>query len=272
MLKEAKELFALERPLVIAHRGYSGVAPENTLPAFEMALEVEPDLVELDYYHTRDGVPLVFHDRTLDRTTNARDLWSEEGLTVGSRTVRELSHLDAGEWFHPRFRGTRLLTLVEALDFIQPRGITLIERKSGDPETLVDLLRQRDELNRVVVQSFDWKFIAECRKVEPSLALGALGPPASRNGHRLTVEERVLNDRYLDEVQQAGAQIVGWNGEITSEAVDEAHRRGLMVFVYVVNSLDTAAELLRVGVDGLISDRPGLMWKAIAEQGENGVR
>jgi glycerophosphoryl diester phosphodiesterase len=67
-----QEVMALERPIVIAHRGYSMAAPENTLPAFRLALLAESDLVELDYFHSSDGVPIVLHDRTLDRTTNVR--------------------------------------------------------------------------------------------------------------------------------------------------------------------------------------------------------
>ena len=130
-----------DRPVVVGHRGFSSVAPENTLPSFELAVAVGADLVELDTYHSRDGVPVVFHDGTLDRTTDATNRWGQTKIPVRAKTVAELKTLDAGSWFAPRYTGTRIPTLVEALDTIQGGGgITLIERKEGDAATMARLL------------------------------------------------------------------------------------------------------------------------------------
>ncbi len=251
------------RPLVIAHRGYSAIAPENTLPSFALALQAGADLVELDYYHSKDGTPVVFHDATLDRTTNGQTLWGEAGNTVGTKTWAELRQLDSGQWFHPRYTGTSLLSLEQAVDEIQRGAVTLIERKSGDPDTLVTFLRLKKLVPEVVVQSFDWGFIEACHKIEPDLVLGCLGPrhPA---GQRLTPEEQFLNTHDLDQIERAGAKVVGWNFRVTKEAVEAAHRRGLRVWVYVINDIAGARRLLDLGVDGLITDNPGLMWKALA--------
>ena len=84
----AEHLLRIERPLVIAHRGYSALAPENTLPAFKAAVEAGADLVELDYRHSRDAVPIVIHDSTLDRTTDAVARWGGKDLPVRSRAIR----------------------------------------------------------------------------------------------------------------------------------------------------------------------------------------
>jgi glycerophosphoryl diester phosphodiesterase len=86
----AEKLLALDRPLVIAHRGYPQFAPENTLPAFQLALEAGADLVELDYHHTKDGVPIVIHDADLDRTTDATNRWGGSKLKVTAYSAAEL--------------------------------------------------------------------------------------------------------------------------------------------------------------------------------------
>lgn len=243
-------------PLVIAHRGFSGQAPENTLPAFRHALAARADLVELDYHHTADGVPVVLHDSTLDRTTDARALWGGKDLPVRFRKANELGVLDAGSWFGPAFAGTRLPTLSEALETIQAGGVTLIERKGGDAATLVRLLRDRGWLSDVVVQSFDWTFVREAHALAPDLVLGALGPPSTWNGRKLEDPEKVLSPEFVQAVEQLGARLVVWNRQVTRPAIAHAHARGLRVWVYTINEPDEAAALVALGVDGIITDQP----------------
>lgn len=255
---------SLERPLVIAHRGYKMGAPENTIPAFRLGITANSDLIELDYFHSSDGVPVVFHDVTLDRTTNAVELWKEKGLEITSRSLAELRELDAGSWYDPLFAGVGIPTLGEALDAIQPESITLIERKQGDPQTLVDLLTRRKMVNDVIVQAFDWEFLAGCRSLAPEMLLGALGPPRRADGSRYPVSERFLNASFLDRIEATGAAFVGWNRQVTAEAVADAQSRGLQVWVYTINELDEALSLLEMGVNGIISDNPAMVWKAMA--------
>ncbi len=137
-MKPSPALAAVQsnRPLVIAHRGHNKVAPENTLPAFAAALPLGVDFVELDYFHSADGVPIVFHDQTLDRCTDAYRKWRGKKIPLASKSLAELRTLDAGAWFDPKFAGTRIATLEEALDVIQPGSMTLIERKGATPRRL----------------------------------------------------------------------------------------------------------------------------------------
>src|SRR5437867_3156892 len=128
----ALRLLANPRPLVIGHRGVCQFAPENTLPSFERALDAGCDLVELDYRHSRDAVPIVIHDASLARTTDARQRWRGRRLSVRHRTALEISSLDAGSWFKRKYRGTLVPLLSGALELIQSRGVTLIDRKAGD--------------------------------------------------------------------------------------------------------------------------------------------
>lgn len=253
-----------ERPLVIAHRGFSMAAPENTLPAFRLGLLAQSDLVELDYFHSSDGIPVVMHDVTLNRTTNARKIFGGERIPVESKTLQQLRTLEAGAWFDPLFEGVSIPTLAESLDVIQPSSVTLIERKRGDAQTLVKLLRDKEMIHDVIVQAFDWEFLADCHRLAPGIALGALGPPSRQaDGSRYPANERFLNDAFLDRIEAAGARVVAWNRQVTAESVAEAQRRGLKVWVYTINELDETLRFLEMGVDGIISDNPAMVWKAL---------
>jgi len=266
----ALELVSSERPLIIAHRGYSGEFPENTLPAFDRALEAAADLVELDYWHSQDGVPVTFHDRTLDRTTDARQRWGGQDLAVGDYPWERLKELDAGSWFgEGRFAeaGIRIPTLRESIERIQTGSVTLVERKGGDAATCVELVRELGFERELVVQAFDWRFLKECRERSPDLVLGALGPPRERGGVRLEEPERFLDEVFLDEIEAAGAQVVGWNRLVTAEGVEAAHRRGIRVWIYTVNDGDEAVKLVRMGVDGIITDFPTRIREALAGAG-----
>jgi glycerophosphoryl diester phosphodiesterase len=242
------------RVIVIAHRGDSKVAPENTLPAFESAVKVGADLVELDYHHSADGVPVVFHDRDLDRHTNAVALWGGQKIPLASKTLAELRTLDAGSWFGPQFTATRLATLDEALDTIQKGSVTLIERKSGDAATCINLLKKKRLDSKTVVQAFDWDFLKECHRLAPGLMLGALG-------------EKEITEARLDEIVATGAQVVGWNSEhLTKQGIEAIHSRKLKAWSWTVDDPRRAAELIGFGLDGLITNQPAEMKKLVAEQ------
>jgi glycerophosphoryl diester phosphodiesterase len=247
-LRPAAELVT-QTGLIIAHRGNSSEAPENTLPAFRSAVRAGADLVELDYRHSADGVPVVLHDETLDRTTNAVRKFGREKIRIASIPWADLQGLDAGEWFAESFQGTRLPTLAAAIDVIQQGSVTLIEHKAGDAATCVALLRSKGVVGRVVVQSFDWEFLAECHRLQPELVLGALG-------------KDTLTSQRLDQAVQTGASVLGWNHKhLDQAAVQAARARGLGVWSYTVNDPEQAARLARWGVTGIITDVPVRMAK-----------
>lgn len=261
----AERLLAETRPLVIAHRGYSAFAPENTLPAFDLGKRAGADLVELDYFHTKDGVPVVLHDPTLDRTTDAVEKLGARGIRVDARTAAELRSLDAGRWFGDAYAGTRLPTLIEALENIQrDGGVTLIERKAGDAATVARLLTARRLINDVIVQSFDWAYLRDLHAALPGQILGALGPPATRDGRTLSTEEKALTPAWVDDAAATGARVVVWNRQITPAAVDHAHARGLKVWAYTIDDPIQAAALLDLGIDGIITNNPSLIWRTVA--------
>jgi glycerophosphoryl diester phosphodiesterase len=238
--------------LVIAHRGDSKVAPENTLPAFESAVNVGADLVELDYYHSADGVPVVFHDADLDRVTDAVRLWGENKIKLTSKSLAELKQLDAGTWFEPRFAGARIPTLDEALDTIQAGSMTLIERKGGDPATCIKLLKQKKLLEHVVVQAFDWDYLTGCHQIAPELVLAALG-------HKEFTPDK------LDQIAKTGARIVGWEDKFTTdETIAAIHARGWKAWVWTVDDPKRIEQLVQAKIDGIISNRPALARRTIS--------
>jgi glycerophosphoryl diester phosphodiesterase len=264
-LEPAVEILSSPHPLVIGHRGCGAVAPENTIPSFKLALTAGADLVELDYHHTKDGVPVVIHDFTLDRTTDARRLWGGSGLKVADRTADALRALDAGGWFASHYAGASLPTLVEALEVIQARGMALIERKDGQPATILRLIREKGWVNRLIVQSFDWEYLRAFHGMEPRQVLGALGPPRTlADGRNATKFAGTLSGRWIDEIEKTGARIAVWNKAVSGKSVRLAHERGFKVWVYTVNDSALANKLLDRGVDGIITDNAAWMFRTLA--------
>jgi glycerophosphoryl diester phosphodiesterase len=257
-LSPAQKLVAGEGVLIVAHRGNSSVAPENTLPAFKEALAVGADLVELDYHHSADGVPVVLHDEILDRASDAEAILGKPGIVVGDVPLAELRKLDVGGWFDPKFVGTRISTLAEALDVIQAGSTTLIERKAGDAATLVRLLEEKNLTGKVVVIAFDWKFIADCRRLAPTIVLGALsGKPAS--------------DEQIRAAAATGADLVIWNQEkLGRPQIDLIHKLGKKAWVYTLDDRQRAKQFIAAGLDGIITNKPASMIEV--RNGERGAR
>ncbi len=261
------DLINADRPLVIAHRGYSGLAPENTLPAFELALAVGADLVEVDTRPSKDGVPMVIHDATLDRTTDAVERWGRKKIQVNAHTAAELQTLDAGRWFHPRYAGTRLPTLLEALEAVRAAGgYLLVETKVGDPEVLAKLLRTNRFADHVVVQSFDWEFLHQFRARAPEVVLGALGPPSRLvDGSTPVGLSETLNERWLREARRTGARVVVWNHkQLSRTAVETAVQQDFRVWAYTANTPEQFERLLALGIHGIITDHPARLWRQMA--------
>jgi glycerophosphoryl diester phosphodiesterase len=265
----AVKLVASQRPLVIGHRGYCQLAPENTLPSFKLAMAAGADMVELDYHHTKDGKLIVVHDGELDRTTDATNRWGEAHVKVAKKTAAEIQSLDAGGWFGPKYAGTRIPLLAEALDTIEPGSVTLIERKAGEPAACISLLRGKDLINKVIVQSFDWQYLRRFHQEEPQQVLGALGPPSVlADGKKPSGIPKDLSAEWLDELNKTGAKVAVWNDKVSKEAVQLAHRQGIKVWVYTINDPEKANKLLDMGVDGIITNDTALMRKTITTRGQ----
>jgi glycerophosphoryl diester phosphodiesterase len=247
----AGKLVGSPRTLVIGHRGNAMHFPENTLVSFNSAVKLGADVVELDYMVTSDGQQVCFHDKDLDRTTNAFKVLGRTNLTIGDVTFDEVRRLDAGFWFDDQFKGAKVPTLAEALDLIQKGSVTMIERKTGPADACVELLKEKGLTAKVVVQAFDWNYIADMHKLDPKIVVGALG------NEELTAEK-------LDQIEASGAMLVGWReSDLTKADIEAVHARGLKIWTYTVNKPARARQLIADGIDGLISDDPATILKLI---------
>jgi len=230
--------------LVIAHRGDSAVAPENTLSAFRSAVREGAHYVELDARLSADGTLYVLHDKTVDRTTDSKTVLNREKVPLAQLPDRVINRLDAGTWFDPKFAGERVPTLTEALDVIQAGSYTLLERKDGGAEAYIRLLRDKHLVGRLVVQSFDWEFLEQMHKLEPRQPLGALG-------------EKEMTDQKLAGLAATGAAVVAWQHEhLTPAMVSDLQGRGYKVWAWTADRPADWDRLVSAGINGIITNRP----------------
>lgn len=243
---------------MIGHRGARAVAPENTLPSFAAGVAAGADLVEFDYRHSADGVPVVIHDSTVERTTDARRAWKGRRMDVSRRTLAELRELDAGSWKEARFGGARIPTLEEGISAIAPRAVPLIERKAGDAATCARIIQERSLVDGVVVIAFDWRFLRELKALLPGAVLGALGPSAG--GAR-----GALKAATLDRILEMGIDLAVWNNRVSRISIAAAQAREMRVWVYTVNDPAEAVWLAGIGVTGIITDDPARIRRALEQ-------
>jgi len=245
-------------PRVFGHRGAAGLAPENTLPSFALGLTLGADMLELDVHASRDGVVVVFHDPTLDRTTNGTGPLRE-------RSLYELQQLDAGYHFTRdgrdfpyRGHGLRIPTLEAVLkDF--PLAHCNIEIKQADPPIVTDVLRvirRLDAQHRVLLAAEHDPIMQQIRPLAGDIVTSFSTADAADFIGRLRAGS-------LDDYRPRGRalQIPPRFNEIelvTQENVEAAHRCGLEVHVWTINDPEEMRRLLALGVDGIISDLPGL--------------
>ena len=254
--------FSVPTPHLFGHRGASGEAPENTLPAFERAWEAGVPYLEMDCHASSDAEIVVIHDATLDRTTDGRG-------PVKAQSFKALQRLDAGyrftrvgEHFPFRGQGVQLPRLADVLAAFPEARINL-EIKQADPPIIgrvVELLRRADAIDRVLLAAEDDGIMAEIRAAEPGTAIGM------SRGDIVALFQAALEDR-LDAYQAPGHALQippSFMGDslVTPENLALARRAGLCVHVWTINDPEEMRGLLRAGVDGLMSDFPARLVAA----------
>jgi glycerophosphoryl diester phosphodiesterase len=258
--------FASPRPLVFAHRGGGGLAPENTIQAFDKGLALGADGLELDVRLSRDGAVVVHHDATVDRTTNGRG-------AVSAHTRDELARLDAAYRFaldgaRPvysyRDRGIGVPTLAAVLARYRDVRI-IVELKVNAPElaiAAIEAVRAADAVDRVCFASFGLRVLRAARAMEPAIATSAAREEVRWALYRSWCRWPLRQPPY------AGFQVPEWAGRthlVSRRFVDMAHRASLGVQVWTVDAEDDARRLLGWGVDALITDRPDVVIPVVRE-------
>jgi glycerophosphoryl diester phosphodiesterase len=256
---------------IIAHRGASAQAPENTLAAFERALALGVECMELDVRLTGDGVPVVIHDEDLRRTTDGKG-------RVAERALAEIRRLSAGEWFGARFREERVPTLEEVYRLVGGRAELNVEIKGkgdGSRETALaalEVARASSALGHTIFSSFEPKALQACRTRAPEARVALLVEPGglvlSRGDPVEAVEEAVL--ARVAPWQELALEAVNFHRSLAfAPLVQALHASRWEVNVFTVDDPQEAEALEDRGVDGVFTNDPARFlerWPPRTEQ------
>ncbi|MEO3766007.1 glycerophosphodiester phosphodiesterase family protein [Streptomyces sp. B8F3] len=244
-------------PDVIAHRGSSGVAPENTAAATRLAVRQDADFVEIDVQRTKDGKLVNFHDCTMERTTDIEEVYpGRPSYRVSDFTWAELSRLDAGSWFSARYAGEPIITVDRVIDLIDRKSGLLAEISpcghydAGLPADLAELLQARPAYveralanGQLAVQSFETDDAQGFKNLMPEVPIGFL------DADRPTEAELVALSEWADQVNPQYT--------VTDQAlVDRVHELGMDINVWTVDEPGAMRKMAGLGVDGIITDYP----------------
>lgn len=234
-----------KKPILIAHRGNSIHAPENTLAAFRLAVEQNVSFIECDIHLTKDGIPVVIHDRHLRRTSD-----HPEDQMIDALTLEEVKRLDCGRWFHESFSGEKILTLQELLSAPLKNIGVMIEVKEGSApnEKLVAAVlkdvsdyKLKHPKRAIVVGSQSTHIVKLLKRMQPDL-------------HTIGIARREKD--FIEYLDQHCDFIAAYKGIVDEELVRRSHANGKPIWVWTVAGKQEILHCLKCGVDGIISDDP----------------
>lgn len=240
-------LALFQNPTVMAHRGLSADAPENTLYAFSDAILVGADFIELDVQQTRDGVLVVMHDSNLKRTTGVnKDIWDVD--------YADIQNLDAGSWFDPAYANARIPTLEETLQFVDKRAKLNIEikpTKHGSDtleQDVAELITRYQYTDACYVTSFSYGSLKKVKEANPEIRTGYLMSVAYGQFYSLKYADAFSLNKVF----------------VTSQVVNAAHQQGKQIFAWTVNSMSEVRSLCNLHVDSIITDDPVMVQNVIS--------
>ncbi|MBM7647419.1 glycerophosphoryl diester phosphodiesterase [Bacillus ectoiniformans] len=231
----------------VAHRGAAGYAPENTMAAFDKAMEMKADYIEIDVQRSKDGELVVIHDHTVDRTTDGTGY-------IKDLTFDQIRELDAGSFKGEEFKGEKVPTFEEVLDTYHGKIGILIELKSpelypGMEEQVAEELKERKldqpQNEKTILQSFNFESMKKMDELLPKVPIGVL------TSSKLDTTPEALKEfaQYADYFNPSYSLV-------TEDLVDQVHAEGMQISSWTVRSPETAEFLLKMNVDAIISDYP----------------
>ena len=242
-----------DRPLIIAHRGASAAAPQNTLAAFRQAMELGADGVELDVQLSADGAVVVIHDFAVDKTTDGTG-------RVATKTLLELEALDAGAKFSPQFAGERIPTLAQVFEVLQGKLLVNVELKDFNPRSsalaapVVEVVRKHAMEKRVLFSSFNPFALRAVKRLAPQIPAGLLyAPNLAIYLRRAWLAPLVPHEARHPESSMVTARTMKWY-----------RARGFCVNVWTVDDPAEMRRLIALGVDGIITNRPDVLSQIVA--------
>jgi len=243
-----KENAFMKKTKIIAHRGASAYAPENTIAAFRKALEMNADGIELDVHLSKDNHIVVIHDSKVNRTSNG------DGAVAGM-TLKELKQLDFGGWFSEEYSQEKIPTLEEVLDLLKDwNGLLNIEMKvmpklnEGLEKRLLDMVKSWDIMDKIIISSFNHYSLATIKKLEPDIKIGLLYTAGLYEpwNYAASLKADAIHPYYL---------------AIMPEIVRDCHAHGIQVNPYTVDEPAHIAYMLSSKVDGIITNVPDVAIK-----------
>jgi glycerophosphoryl diester phosphodiesterase len=258
-----------DHPLVIAHRGASAQAPENTLAAIDRAARLGFRWVENDVQRTKDGQLVVIHDDSLTRTTDVEEVFPDRApWKVKDFTAAEIARLDAGSWFSPRYTGARVPTLKQYMNRVSHNHQKLVlEIKNpalypGIEQETLKVLSNEGWLgparvrSKLVIQSFDADSIRTVHALRPDIKTGFLGTPS--------VAELPAYAQFADQINSSHTTIsLGYVAAI--HALEGPHGKPLEISTWTVDTPEDTRRVAGFGVDGVITNKPDVVREALGE-------
>jgi glycerophosphoryl diester phosphodiesterase len=240
------------KPILIAHRGASGLVPENTLSAVLSALDLGADAIEIDVRRTKDGAIVLMHDATLQRTAGSPQ-------AVADLTLDEVRRADAGAWFGADFAGERVPTLAEVLSLTKGKAVLAIEIKPTDiTEDVLSVIAQEKAEEWVNVMSFHDAVVRRVREVAPHLPSGLIvGVRPEENAAQQAIA-------LVRRVAQCGAGVLSLSHPAVNPTLArEVRRRGVALWTWTVDDPQRMQEVAQCGVDGIITNFPNRLREVL---------
>ncbi|AYA74366.1 glycerophosphodiester phosphodiesterase [Bacillus sp. Y1] len=231
----------------VAHRGATAYAPENTIAAFDLAVDMKADYIEIDVQRSKDGELVLIHDTTVDRTTDGTG-------KVGELTFEQLRSLDAGSWKGEQYEGEPIPTFEEILDRYRGKVGILIELKApelypGIEKQVAEALKERNldkpQNEKIIIQSFNFESMKMTNELLPLVPIGVL----TSNRAHTTPEALQEFSTYADWFNPS-------YGIVTEELVNQVHSLGMKIGSWTVRSQEAADFLFEMKVDAIITDYP----------------
>lgn len=241
--------------VVIAHRGASMYAPENTHSAFKLAIDMEAEMIELDLLLSKDGIPVVFHEEELKRTTGF------DGI-LGNYTLDELKKLETGSWFSDEYEGEPFPTLREVLEYTKGKIAVNIEIKhesvtdtavGGIVDKALSLVREFEMEDNVIFSSFDYRVMEHLNQLEPTISKAILYEK-EQSGE--------LSPSQLVEKYQVDAFNCS-HRQLSEEWIEELNANDIPFFIYTVNDERLMRRLIKSGARGIFSDKPDVLKQVV---------
>lgn len=215
--------------LLVAHRGASKIAPENTLKSFQKGIELQADYVEFDTHLSKDGEIVIMHDETTTRTTGVKGV-------IAEMTLEELKQLDCGE-------GEKIPTLSELIKIAKGKiGLQLEIKSKGQTTKIVELLRKSDLIDSTIISSFDHGELLEVQKIEPKIKLASLALGAKKKS--------LINEA----VEHKFHAIHPFYKFVNEKFIEMAHQNNIKINTWTVDSKNKMKSLIEMGIDGIITN------------------